>query len=680
MTNFVINPFAGDASIEREHADSPIALGRWVLVADAERQRNQEGGAYEDVAVSWMGCITEIGSNYVFVAYPPEPGSRPGGKRIHIDTAWETLTFLSDAEAEARLQSHVAEHQASSGRLMGRINELSMRLGLKTAGSLTDQSATATDSGTAVAVLSGRQDVSTYAVALRTAKEETLPALFKELKEANKELARWLAARTLPMMAQAVDMKDYISQVDDRLFNIGLYAGLMESIEQVAGGSPAGIEEKLHVMQRRCYMDEECLVNYKAGGMRFSHIGEFDAWLAEPENRDRILPFPKCMVAFRVRRHSTEGEWDGTLMGAHISMQLGELDKQTFLYIRNGDQLWRLQTEIDFGNLIFPDKTAYDPAEPMMMKKRFASNYAVERLVTRREYDALVESDNRRKERVEAWKREHPGQNLFGCPDHDSFAGRDLADYSPFDRSSVNFDEGCQLVEKEIKEYNRIALIIQGVFDRSQALHPHLPVQTWTPEGFARAIHLVFDGSQVLHDGDAPDFEAYRDQCNASLTQGAVVIGQKAYWLAREREREQARRESDYRLDYNERHRPVSTYWRPQGNPGPKEPAVVTEWKPRSRMATFTWEREKQRSPFGETIACRMAIPASELFNISAYRPGDYKRFYQDSRTRAMYMKWAPMLLAAEDWWARHGAGMAASASEDEHPEKQTAKPRAVKF
>ena len=37
---------------------------------------------------------------------------------------------------------------------------------------------------------------------------------------------------------------------------------------------------------------------------------------------------------------------------------------------------------------------------------------------------------------------------------------------------------------------------------------------------------------------------------------------------------------------------------------------------------------------------------------MDAYTPGDYKQFYDDPRTRELYLKWAPLLLAAEDWHA----------------------------
>jgi hypothetical protein len=47
-------------------------------------------------------------------------------------------------------------------------------------------------------------------------------------------------------------------------------------------------------------------------------------------------------------------------------------------------------------------------------------------------------------------------------------------------------------------------------------------------------------------------------------------------------------------------------------------------------------------------IPKKLEIPAGALLNVSAYAPGDFKQFFNDPRTRADYLKWAPLLLVAE--------------------------------
>ena len=45
-------------------------------------------------------------------------------------------------------------------------------------------------------------------------------------------------------------------------------------------------------------------------------------------------------------------------------------------------------------------------------------------------------------------------------------------------------------------------------------------------------------------------------------------------------------------------------------------------------------------------------VSVETLFNVSAYQPGDFRWFFEDPRTRAQYLKWAPTLLTAEEYHA----------------------------
>ena len=42
----------------------------------------------------------------------------------------------------------------------------------------------------------------------------------------------------------------------------------------------------------------------------------------------------------------------------------------------------------------------------------------------------------------------------------------------------------------------------------------------------------------------------------------------------------------------------------------------------------------------------------ARLFNVSAYKPGDFHMFFDDPRTREEYLEWAPLLLSAEEYHA----------------------------
>jgi len=250
-----------------------------------------------------------------------------------------------------------------------------------------------------------------------------------------------------------------------------------------------------------------------------------------------------------------------------------------------------------------------------------------------------------------AWRNAIP--RIYG---DGGWRGRDLVreEWHPFNEESVYYDDILKVEAEKIRQYNRVAILIQGIFDRSEALHPHPPVKTWTADGFEAAVNLVYDSTRAIYNGPAPDFEAYRTKLNRQAGKGSMFIGQQRAFLEREAKKENTRIEN---LPYDDRkhHRTIELF-QPQGNPGPGYIAVCSQWSPTKQAADFTWGRQKQRGvgyfdrayePFNMRTAIR--VPVEELFCLDGYQLGDYKQFFQDPRTRSNYIKWAPILLAAEE-------------------------------
>lgn len=71
-----------------------------------------------------------------------------------------------------------------------------------------------------------------------------------------------------------------------------------------------------------------------------------------------------------------------------------------------------------------------------------------------------------------------------------------------------------------------------------------------------------------------------------------------------------------------------------------RKSAVVFEWS-RRRQIYHPYKQDK--------IDVSLTVPVDQLFNVSAYKPGDYKRFFNDPRSREKYLEWAPTLLLAEE-------------------------------
>lgn len=596
-----------------------------------------------------LACATRVGSNFVELHDPYGHYTR-----IHLDEFEKRCRLEPDPESIIRGRT---EHYRQIVReKLAEIKQVTARLGVNSSQNL--ERRPEDEACRSLSVLSATPDMKKHKKELIRAKEKLLPALFEEVKEANENLVTWMKAQTIPMEGMIGGMEACVEKIDDRIFNVSLYAGLTEEVAVVRKGEPAAIGEKLRIMQRLCFMDEECLVNYRHGGMEFNHLGQFDRWLAEPENMDRILPYPRCMVAFRVRRGKKDRGPSYSLDEAYIKIRLEDLDKLTFLYIRNGERLYRMDCDLEFGELIFPGRDELNLDEPMMARM---SGRHVEDVITERHYRELLISTAKeiegRKVKHDEWKKKNPDKQEIFSPfrswSEEADYSRLERDYEPFNPDSVYYDEIKGEIERRVKYYNRIALIVQGLYDRSEVLHPHPPVRLWSPEGFSAAVELVY-ADHALHFGDAPDFEAYRKAVNASLKKGCVTIGQEDFWGRREAKRENERMDRGWReVKYHH------TTFHPYGDPGPGYIAEIQAWLPRVRKAVFRWTRKRKTEPgywsdknWDDPLPAAVEVPEEALFNVSAYKPGDFKQFYKDPRTRAEYLQWAPILIAAEEYYA----------------------------
>jgi hypothetical protein len=380
-------------------------------------------------------------------------------------------------------------------------------------------------------------------------------------------------------------------------------------------------------------MDEECLAQYETGGMEFKDIGAFDAWLARPSNLNRLLPFPRCILSFRVRRDKKEREWAG--LGQFLQMMNDqEADKLTFLYIRNGEQLFRLNTGIEFGEKLFPD-IEQQLAGGKVWAKMFAGR--VQELITDSQYQGMVEENQAY---VETRKKEGRAADSWFIPNR-------MEEYVKFTHETTYYDDIAKHLQADMAKHNRMVLVLQGLLDRSPVLHPHPAWSLWAPGGFDQALTLIYDASKALVAGEKPDFEAYRARLNASLKDGSVTVGQQDYWLRAEAVKENDRMDRDYRQRGDFRH----TYYKPYGNPGPEEVTRVLTYSRKAGSCTYEWVRERvsNDSRAGEPIRCTITVPSRALLNVDAYKPGDFRQFFEDPRTRAEYLKWAPLLLEAEE-------------------------------
>jgi head-tail adaptor len=640
MTKLTVRPPDNEGETHKldteDHPEDP-AVGKWywhVTTSDDAPKKSRKD----------LWCITHLGSNYAEITH-----AFGGSTRVHLDNFAAECTY--EPNAANIIQQRIEEQRQKVTALMGEVRDITQRLGV---------GARVLPEGETQALAIRGNHIDTYKTSLVKAKEKTLPELFEQIAKANKRMGKWMKATMIVLQAEAEGMQENIGLIENRIFNIELYAGLAETVTQVSDGEPAAMHEKIRLMQRRHYMDEECLANYTAGGMDFENIGAFHRWLAKPVNRDRVLPFPRCVVAFRVRRKDKEREPGFTIADLIRIYDARNADKSTYLYLRNGEQVYCLETKIDFEEELFPDLDQRQ-LSGKLWAKRFVD---FEKLITDDQYQGMVEDNKKikkenarieaeREKKFKAAKTEEEKEKYHPFWSHGRRNLHDLSRYVAFTPETVYYDDILAFVKSQVDKHNRLVLVLQGLLDRSPVFHPHPPWSLWKPEGFDAALELKYDVTNALVAGEKPDFEAYRAACNAEITIGTVVTGQQDLWEKHEAEKECARIDANWR---EARHAYRPKRFKPDGNPGPGILARVVRISKAKYTVSFEWQRSRKRDYWraeeGDTLSATFTVAADQVFNVEAYKPGDYKQFYADPRTREEYIKWAPLLLVAEDFHA----------------------------
>lgn len=652
MSKLVVVKQAPEIEAQRvEPEDDRPSVGSWWWVTC-----NEESDV-RDRDDKWIGCVIEVGSNYVKLR------GVHGTERMSLDDMPDRCT--AEPTPQTFLDYKVNEHRTEVRQLMGEIQRVCRQLGVPMHQALAESEA----ANHALQVAHGVADVEAYQEALVLAKRETLPELFREVKRQHEHMATWMKAELIPAEAELKRAKGVTELIDAKIQTVELYAGLKERLECVREGEPASVDAKVHLMQRRHYMDEECLIRYTAGGMDFEDLAAFDKWLARDEHMTRIFPHERCIVAFRIRRFDKEYEI-GDSLSRFIRFQFhNEYNKWTFLYIRNGRHLWRLRTQVEFGAELFPSREDSEVigddelwAKPEgASKAKFISGQAYAYRVEcwhkgRAELAARLWQWKRQGKPEKEWINPERTDKSFSYKSHEYVIGLEVGrpdeypddEWKRFERVTpehIFYDDAMTHVREVTTEHNRVAVVIQGLLDRSTCLHPHPPWRIWTPEGFDAGITLVYDVSRALTPGEAPDWEGYREQLNKSIRPGAVVLGQANAWHAEMEEK------------YDDRWKA-----RKANGKGPKRLDRITSM--RNGKAQFKWQRESQRGHWVPSdrkgwlnkkyamIEQSWWCPIERLTCIDAYTPGDFHIFFDDPRTRANYIRWAPILLTAEDYHA----------------------------
>jgi hypothetical protein len=187
--------------------------------------------------------------------------------------------------------------------------------------------------------------------------------LMQQINNLEMQLSQMRAAQTA--------LKSEMEKRAKIIYAMGTYLGLNEEIHKLKTGKTSSEDEPLSIFQQVLYIDEEIGI-WANGGVDYHDLDKFDKWISE--NYDKFLYKEKSVAVFRVRRSQKDY---GDIWANMTSWQE---NMKTYFLIRNGENLYRIWSDVYIENKVFPspeelEVTEKDHSWDMKRKKHKFESY-----------------------------------------------------------------------------------------------------------------------------------------------------------------------------------------------------------------------------------------------------------------------------------------------------------------
>jgi hypothetical protein len=294
------------------------------------------------------------------------------------------------------------------------------------------------------------------------AKRAELFAKQQEMELAAENARKQMEAAQQAARAAMAPLKKELARMAEGIWTVGLYLGVDETLVPLRGGTPAPLGTPLTVRQQVLAMDEECIIAAEEGGIDVRDIEAFDEWILASPANLEQV-LPEQKGVVAILPSRKQRDYGNPWMTAAMN----EANKQTWFLIRNGEKLYRLLAD-DFN--VGP------------------------RLIPRSdEFTGYFKKDK--------WGHAiQPGTSAWS--------------------------EAEERAGAKQRHYMRVALILQGLIERTDALAP-LPEEfsLLTLDAYESGqVVTISDSEKVLLSSRQPFFEWLKDR-NSKLRPGMRIVG-----------------------------------------------------------------------------------------------------------------------------------------------------------
>jgi hypothetical protein len=299
-------------------------------------------------------------------------------------------------------------------------------------------------------------------------------------------------------------MEERQKQLDTGMRLLNMYMHGSEQAVRLNEGIPAAPGERWRVYQTRQFLNKEIGVLANFDDFDFQNLEALDAWLMKTGRIWKLLPFPKTILATRIRDTSKDYH------DVFHNIYWNELNFQNILWLRNGENVTRVNVEHDFDNAVFPDPKSEQKImaaiEERVWKSFFSRTHRGWRGQEIAEKQEPLGLKKNAEKEAEPYVVAQIVQNRF----------KTLEAWKSSDEFHAIEPQMRQQVFDHIREKNKeqmsFLMLIQGMVDRSKLLDVPPGTDLFQSELCSRYFELIYDYNHGL-----PDY-TYAKQMKPYLT------------------------------------------------------------------------------------------------------------------------------------------------------------------
>ena len=172
-----------------------------------------------------------------------------------------------------------------------------------------------------------------------------------------------LIARKMDLESQLAAVKAEMALMEERLSNAAKtlrlmknYAGIDAEIVRIRDGATASEDTPLSVYQQKLFMDENVgILRLFEGGidsLDVQNLEEFDAWIAV--HYKTFMPAERALTVWQIRRDAKRYAYGCDVESELFNHVMNMGNFHTYFLIRNGERLWRFNSDFHVPDLVFP--------------------------------------------------------------------------------------------------------------------------------------------------------------------------------------------------------------------------------------------------------------------------------------------------------------------------------------